>query len=184
MSLFLHFSSTYKHQNLQFYSCLYSEGFWEVCSYMISLFFHCTLSKSVGSRVFSLSTGACDVKSHSLVSKRRGELTVLAAVFVISVDERYSRVAPLVRAQALHGHEHAVAHAAWMPRNHSLLLRLQRSNHRLRFHWHWLLCLHGDISRWCTSLQGSASMATTSSMSPLVIASTGTATGISAASCC
>ncbi len=120
---------------------------------MISLFFHCTLSKSVGSRVFSLSTGACDVKSHSLVSKRRGELTVLAAVFVISVDERYSRVAPLVRAQALHGHEHAVAHAAWMSRNHSLLLRLQRSNHRLRFHGHWLLRLHGDISRWCTSLQ-------------------------------
>ncbi len=27
MSLFLHFSSTYKHQNLQFYSSLYSEGF-------------------------------------------------------------------------------------------------------------------------------------------------------------
>ncbi len=131
----------YKHQN--FYSCLFSEGFWEVCSYMISLIFHCTLSKSAGLWVFSqnefLSPGACDVKSHSLVSKRRGELTVLAAVFVVSVDERYSRVAPLVRAQALHGHEHAVTHAAWMPRNHSLLL--QRSNHRLRFHGHRLLRL-------------------------------------------
>ncbi len=124
------------------------------------------------------------MKSHSLVSKRRGELTVLAAVFVISVDERYSRVAPLVRAQALHGHEHAVAHAAWMPRNHSLLLRLQRSNHRLRFHWHWLLVSMATSAGDAPVSNGSASMATTSSMSPLVIASTGTATGISAASCC
>ncbi len=33
---FLHFSSTYTHQNLQFYSALYSEGFyWGVCSYFI-----------------------------------------------------------------------------------------------------------------------------------------------------
>ncbi len=36
VNLFLHFSSTYIHQNLEFYSYLYSEGFyWGVCSYII-----------------------------------------------------------------------------------------------------------------------------------------------------
>ncbi len=36
VSFYLHFSSTYIHQTLQFYSSLYSEGFyWGVCSYII-----------------------------------------------------------------------------------------------------------------------------------------------------
>ncbi len=35
MSFFLHFSSTYIHQTLQFYSYLSSEGFYWVCSYII-----------------------------------------------------------------------------------------------------------------------------------------------------
>ncbi len=42
---FLHFSSTYMHQTLQFYSHLYSEGFYcGVCSYFIRWFYYCTLS--------------------------------------------------------------------------------------------------------------------------------------------
>jgi len=92
-----------------------------------------------------------DLVKHqdSLVSEGRGEVAVLAAVFVVSVDEGDGRVAPLVRAQALHGHEHAVTHAARMPGNHTWLLRLH--DHRPRFHRR--LSLHVDASRWCAGLR-------------------------------
>ncbi len=39
-SFLYHFRCTYIHQHLQFYSCLYSEGFyWGVCSYIIQTYF-------------------------------------------------------------------------------------------------------------------------------------------------
>ncbi len=61
MSLFLHFSSTYMHQVLKFYSSLYSEAFYRgVCSYVIYITF---IRKSIVKMTFWLLTVFIELQS-------------------------------------------------------------------------------------------------------------------------
>ncbi len=177
VSLFLHFSRIYKHQNLQFYSCLYSEGFWEVCSYMISQVFIALYP--------SLQVCGCFLKTSFFLQEHvmwslthlclNGEanwqywqlylsflLTSATAVWLLSWERRPCMDMNM-RLHMLHGCPGTTR--SFSGSSAPTIVSVST----------------GTVS---SISNGSASIATTSSTSPLVIPSTGAATGISATSCC